>query len=133
MFGALDISTSGMVAQRTRMNVVSANVANQFSTHDAEGNYDPYRRRIPVFSPGGESGGEMGVHVEKIMLDDSPLKRKYQPGHPNANEDGYVKYPNVESSVEMINALEASRAYEANVTAAEATKSMMNTAMQVLA
>ena len=134
IFGSLDISASALTAQRTRLNVVASNLANRFTTHDAEGNVDPYQRRIPVLAPGDpstESGA--GVHVEAILLDDAPFKKVHEPGHPAAGPDGYVKYPNIEPANEMINALEASRAYEANITAAEATKSMINNALQLLA
>jgi flagellar basal-body rod protein FlgC len=134
MFGSLDISSSALVAQRTRLNVVSANMANQSSIYNAEGEYEPYRRRVPIFASGNpEAGSDRGVHVKEIALDQSPLRKVHQPGHPEADADGYVKYPNIDSTTEMVNALEASRAYEANITAAEATKSMMNATMQLLA
>ncbi len=133
MFGALDISTSGMLAQRVRLNVISGNLANQFSTMDAEGNAAPYRRRIPVFAPGDPAeGSDLGVHVREIMLDQSPFRQVFEPNHPAANAEGYVSYPNVNPMVEMINAIEASRAYEANITAAEASKSMVNQALRLL-
>jgi flagellar basal-body rod protein FlgC len=134
MFGALDISTSGMVAQRTRLNAVSANLANRFSTHDAEGNYAPYRRRVPVLATGDPAtGSEAGVHVREIRFDASPFRKVHEPGHPDADAEGYVSYPNIDPAMEMVNALEASRAYEANITAAEATKSMYNSALRLLA
>jgi len=134
MFGALDISTSALVANRTRLNVVAANMANQNSIMNAEGEYEPYRRRIPILSPGDPSrGSTAGVHVREIELDQSPFRKIYEPGHKFADEDGYVNYPNIDSSIEQVNAMEASRAYEANITAAEATKSMMSTAMRLLA
>jgi len=134
MFGSLDISTSGLIAQRTRMEVIAANLANQNSIYDAKGNYSPYRRRVPVLAPGDPAtGNQGGVHVQNILLDPSPLRQVYDPGHPNADSKGYVQYPNIDSSVEMINALEASRAYEANITAAEATKSMIQSSLRLLA
>lgn len=134
MFGALDISTSGMLAQRLRLNVISANLANQFSTMDADGNAAPFRRRIPVFAPGDPAtGNDLGVHVREVMLDQSPFRQVYEPNHPAANAEGYVNYPNVDPMVEMINAIEASRAYEANITAAEASKSMVSQALRLLA
>jgi len=129
MFGALDISTSALVAQRTRLDVISQNLANRFTTMDAQGNYAPYRRRVPVFA----SDEQGGVRVARIELDDSAFRRVYDPGHKFADADGYVMYPNVDPAIEQINALEASRAYEANITAAEATKSMMNAALRLLA
>ena len=134
MFGSLDVSTSGLVAQRTRMNVISANLANSDSIYDAEGNYSPYRRRVAVFAPGDPSSeSKQGVHVREIALDEAPLRRVYEPGHPAADADGYIRKPNVNSTMEMVNALEASRAYEANITAAEATKSMIQRSLSLLA
>ena len=134
MFGALDISTSALVAQRTRLETISANLANSKSIYDADGNYAPYRRRIPIFAPGDPAtGNEKGVHVAKILFDRAPFRKVHDPSHPNADADGNVGYPNIDPAMEMVNALEASRAYEANITAAEATKNMMQTAMRLLA
>jgi flagellar basal-body rod protein FlgC len=134
MFGSLDISTSALVAQRTRLDVIAANLANRYTTHDAKGNYAPYRRRIAVFAPGDpESGSSSGVHVSEIRLDKSDFRKVLEPGNPDADKNGFVNYPNIDPSIEMISALEASRAYEANITAAEATKSMMNSALRLLA
>jgi len=133
MFGSLDVSTSGLVAQRTRMEVISANMANQNSIYNAEGEYDPFRRRVAIMAPGGPDGSDRGVHVKEIKLDQSELERKYQPGHPEANENGYVKYPNINSTMEQVNAMGARRAYQANITAAEATKSMMRSSLRLLA
>jgi len=134
MFGSLDISTSALVAQRTRLEVISANLANAESVADADGNYAPFRRRIPMFAPGDPSTGRAeGVHVSKIALDDSPFRAKHEPGHRFADADGYVFYPNIDPAMEMVNALEASRAYEANITAAEATKTMLQASLRLLA
>lgn len=116
------------------MEVIAANLANKDSIYDAKGNYSPFRRRVAVFAQGDPAtGSDAGVHVQNILLDPSPLRKMYEPGHPNADAQGYVQYPNIDSSVEMINALEASRAYEANITAAEATKSMMQASLRLLA
>ena len=134
MFGALDISTSGLIAQRTRMDVISSNIANENSLYDSKGNYDPYRRRITVFAPGDpSSGSSQGVHVAKVMLDKAPFRKVYEPGNPNADKQGYVDYPNVDPTMEAVNALEASRAYQANITAAQATKAMLNQSLSLLA
>ncbi|MCC7408570.1 MAG: flagellar basal body rod protein FlgC [Phycisphaeraceae bacterium] len=134
MFGALNISTSGLVAQRTRMEVITANLINRDSQLDAQGNYAPYRRRVPVFAVGDPAtGGDRGVHVQEIALDTSPLRKVHEPGNPLADAQGYVEYPNVDLATEMINAIDASRAYEANITAAEATKSMMLSSLRLLA
>lgn len=134
MFGSLDISASALVAQRTRLETIAANMANKESILDANGNYSPYRRRFTVFAPGDpSSGSNNGVHVQEIMLDQSPLQRRHEPESPFADAQGYVNYPNIDSAMEMINALDASRAYEANITVAEATKSMMQTSLRLLA
>lgn len=134
MFGSLDISTSALIAQRTRLEAVAANMANAGSIYNAKGEYAPYRRRIVELATGDPAGGKKaGVHVSGIRTDQSPLRRVYDPGHPNANAQGYVQYPNVYPEVEMINALEISRAYEANIAAAEATKSMMQASLRLLA
>jgi flagellar basal-body rod protein FlgC len=134
MFGSLDISTSGLIAQRTRMETIAANMANQNAILDADGNYAPYRRRFAVMAPGDPSTGEAnGVHVKNIELDMSDFRRRFEPDSPYADADGYVEYPNIDPAMEMVNALEASRAYEANITAAEATKSMLQSSLRLLA
>jgi len=134
MFGALDTSTSALVANRQRLEVISANMANRNTLEDADGNYSPFRRRLAILAPGDPATGDKnGVHVKEIMLDDAPLQKRFEPGHPYADEQGYVSYPNIEPANELINAVEASRAYEANITAAEATKTMMRSAMRLLA
>lgn len=133
MFGSLDISTSGLIAQRTRMNTIAANLANKNTVEDANGNYAPYRRRIPVFAVGDPATGTAGgVHVDEIMLDPSPFRKVLDASHPFADKDGYVEYPNIDTTTEMINAIEATRAYEANITAAEATKSMIQSSLRLL-
>jgi len=134
MFGSLNVSTSALVAQRQRLEVIAGNMANRSTVEDAQGNYAPFRRRIPVFAPGDPSSGSgQGVHVSRIELDDSPLRKVYDPGHPFADGDGYVDHPNIDPSIEMINAIEAMRAYEANITAVEATKSMLQATLRLLA
>jgi flagellar basal-body rod protein FlgC len=134
MYGALDISTSGLVAQRTRMTVIAGNVANQNAILNEAGEYEPYRRRFAVFAPGEVDNPDApGVSIASIELDDAPLRAKYEPSSPYANADGYVFYPNVNPVIEQMNMMEAMRAYEANVTVAEATKSMMSVALQMLA
>ena len=134
MFGTLDISASALVAQRTRLEVISANMANRDAIEDANGNYAPFRRRIAIFAPGDpDSGKREGVHISDIMFDMSPLRAKLEPGHKHADADGMVYYPNIDPAMEMVNALEAARAYEANITAAEATKSMIQSALRLMA
>lgn len=138
MYGALDISTSGMIAQRTRLEVISANIASRDAILDADGNYSPFRRRVVYFSPGDPSattaaGRSRGVHVKEIGLDPAPLTPRYEPGSPHADAGGYVYYPNIDPVVEQINALSASRSYEANVAAAETTKQMFQSVLRLLA
>ncbi len=137
MFETLDISASGLQAQRVRMDTIAANIANLNTTRDAEGRAIPYRRRFAVFASGlsarGADAGKPGVHVGQIKQDQSPFQQRHQPGHPDADANGTVLYPNIDLSIEFVNALEASRAYEANVTTMEVTKNMMNATLRLLA
>ena len=141
MYGALNISTSGMIAQRTRMNVISANIANADAITNQNGEAAPYRRKFALLAPGGKDG-PMGVSVLKIGEDDGPFRKVFDPDNPfaavktDASKDqveGYVNYPNVNPVVEMVNLVEASRAYEANVMASQASKAMFDAAMQLIA
>jgi flagellar basal-body rod protein FlgC len=134
MYGSLDISTSGLVAQRMRLTVISNNILHRNTILNADGEYEPYRRQDVVFAAGDpDRGGAEGVHVAQIIEDEAPLRAKYEPFSPFANADGYVYYPNVDPVIEQVNAMEALRAYEANIAAAEATKSMMSVALRLLA
>lgn len=143
MYGALDIAVSGMIAQRTRMDVITANTVNQNVVRDAQGNLNPYRRRDAVFTTGSPGSSNpfaraLGVHVSTIVVDQTPpALREYQPDHPDAYRDGpfrgYVATSNVNPVMEQVNSLEAARAYEANAAAAEATKQMMVAALRLLA
>jgi flagellar basal-body rod protein FlgC len=133
MYGSLDISTSALVAHRTRLDVISANIANKDTILNADGEYEPFRRRIAMLAAGDPTNGrDAGVHVVDIKLDDSELMMKYEPGSPFANADGYVGYPNINTVVEQMNAMEAARSYEANIAAIEATKSMLSVALQIM-
>lgn len=132
MFGTFDISTSALIAQRIRMDAISGNVSNAWSTERADGRPGPYQRRVPLFSVGDDNGGP-GVHVSRIVEDPAPPRRAYDPGHPHVDRSGYVDYPNVDLNVEMVNMIEAVRAYEANVTALEVTKSMTSSTLRLLA
>lgn len=138
MYGALDISTSGMVAERTRFASIAANIANRNTLVDAQGRYDPYRRRHVMFAPGDPhattaEGRKLGVHVARIEVDEDALIEKHDPDHPFADERGYVKVPDINPVVEQFNAMEAVRSYEANVQAAEATKAMLSQVLRLLA
>lgn len=142
MYGALDISTSGMIAQRTRLETIAANIANKDVVLDEHGEVAPYRRRMAMMSPGdpsakSASGRSMGVHISAIELDDAPFDLEWDPSSPYAYKTGphagYVPGSNVNSVIEQINAVEAARAYEANVAAAEVTKSLTAQALRLLA
>jgi flagellar basal-body rod protein FlgC len=132
MFDSLDISSSALFAQRQRLNTIAGNIANMNTTRNVDGQKVPYRRKFAVFEEGRDTAGSPGVRVGRIAEDKSPFRVAYEPWHPDAVE-GYVKYPNVELAVEYVNALEASRAYEANVTVMEVSKSMMNASLRLLA
>ena len=136
MFGALDISTSALVAQRTRLDTIAGNVANAQTLQRADGRPGPFQRQIAVFASGNGRGGP-GVHVQEIIEDDSPPRMVYDPGHPLAiasgPHKGYVAYPNVDLAIEMVDAMLASRAYEANITAMDVTKSMISSTLRLLA
>lgn len=139
MYGMLDISTSGMIAQRERLTAISANLANRNSV---EPDGTPYRARQVFFAVGDPKsrtphGRKMGVHVDRIELDQSVFNLRWDPSDPRAirsgPQKGYVQESNVNPIVEQVNAIQASRAYEANVVAAEATKSMMAQALRLIA
>src|SRR5262245_42715486 len=134
MFGSLDITTSGLIANRVRLEAIAANIANADSLVDESGKYQPYQRRIVTLAAGDPQGSsDDGVHVASIDMDQGPLRMKYEPNSPFADASGYVGYPNVDVVVEQMNAMEAQRSYEANITVAEATKTMMSAALQLLA
>ena len=134
MFDALDIGASALTAQRVRMDTIAGNVANINTTRNAQGQRVPYRRRFVVFTPGrAEDPGAPGVHVAQVGLDQSPFRRVFDPGHADADKDGYVLYPNIDLAIEQVNMLDASRAYEANVTMMETTKAMINSTLRLIA
>ena len=136
MFGSLDISTSALTAQRIRMDTIAGNIANQDATRRADGQPGAFKRRIALFEAGDGAGGP-GVHVREIIEDPTPGKLVHQPWHPDAIRTGpnagYVEYPNVDPGTEMVNAMLASRAYEANMTVIDAAKSMISASMRLLA
>ena len=132
MFGALDISTSGLVAQRVQLDTIAGNLANLQTTQRTDGKPGPYLRRVALLAAGDGRGGS-GVRVLNVVEDTQSRPRLVKdPGHPDANADGIVAYPNVDMSTEMINAMVAVRAYEANVTAMEATKSIIASSLRLL-
>lgn len=137
MYGALDISTSGLIAQRTRLDAISANIANSRAILDSRGNLNPYRRREVFIAPGDPAastplGRQLGVHVASIEANENAIRMEYEPGNPFADARGYVAYPDIDPVLEQVNAMEAIRAYEANITVAEATKSMMAQALRLI-
>lgn len=134
MYGSLDVSTSGMIAQRTRMEVIASNIAHSSTLQNDRGEYEPYLRRAAMFSPvDGANGAGMGVEVAEIHIDETALRTEYREGHPFADENGYLQVPDIDPTAEWVNGLQASRAYEANIVAAETTKNMMAQALRLLA
>jgi flagellar basal-body rod protein FlgC len=136
MFEVLDMGASGLQAQRTRMDTIANNILNANTTRNAKGEKVPYRRRFVLFAPGqgGEHSERAGVHVQQIEEDHTTeFRKQFQPGHPDADAQGYVQYPNVDIAMEYVNALEASRAYEANVTMMDVSKAMINASLRLLA
>ncbi len=146
---SFDISSSALTAQRLRMDVVAENIANINTTRTANG--DPYRRRYVLFQEregsfsdfyksamnadkadnGVTTSPGRGVRVTAVMEEDSPFKIEYNPGHPDADEQGYVRLPNVDLAREMIDMMSATRSYEANITAVNAFKNMATQALQI--
>ena len=134
MFGAMDISSSALTAMRARMDIIASNIANIETTRNAKGESIPYRRREVVLAPGDGSGNDegTGVHVAGIIEDFSPFRMVPAPGHPDADENGNVLFPNVDLQREMVSAVIAMRAYEANIAAFEASKQMMSQALRLI-
>lgn len=140
---AMNISASGLTAQRARLDTISENISNATTTRTENG--EPYRRRMVVFEPRSENSfqsilrrtargsGQVqeGVIISEIIEDESPLKTVYNPSHPDADESGYVMMPNVDYLQETIDGMEASRAYDANVTAFNALKAMASKGLEV--
>jgi len=148
IFDSFEISASGMTAQRDQMDLISSNIANVNTTHTVAGG--PYRRQMALFQEkidfneyfttaafsfdDGNSEDHTigsGVSAAGVVKDPSPLKKVYDPHNPDADEHGYVSMPNVDLITEMTNMIQASRAYEANATAIDATKAMLNKAIDI--
>lgn len=133
MFDSLDIPASALVAQRARMDTIAANMASADTPGNAAAGRAPYQRRFVVFAPGQVSDpSKPGVHLQSIQQDTTPFRKVYDPGHRDADKDGYVQYPNVEPAIEMVNMIEASRAYEANITMMETLKAMINSTLRLI-
>ncbi len=138
---ALDIGASGLSAERTSINITSMNLANAKTTRTAEGG--PYKRKTvllastPVDEPfskhmqGALDKELSGVRVMNVATDNRPFKEVYEPGHPDADENGMVKYPDINVVEEMVNLMTAQRGFEANVNTMEAVKTMYNKALEI--
>jgi flagellar basal-body rod protein FlgC len=148
LFDALNVSGSGLSAERLRMDVVAENLANAQTTKDASG--QPYKRKEVVLQEigGGGFGAQLagamgaraasndssagGVQVAGIVQDSTPGKQVYDPGHPDANAQGYVTMPNVDPVTEMVDLITASRSYESDVTAMQTAKQMFTKTLDLL-
>ena len=141
-FNSINVSASGLTAERLRMDLISENIANANTTRTASGT--PYRRKIAVFREQqpdafavalGKANNAIqtgnGVEIAGIAEDQSPFKKEYNPNHPDADADGFVSLPNVEIVNEMINMISASRAYEANITSIGNTRNMAMKALEI--
>jgi flagellar basal-body rod protein FlgC len=142
LFGMLEVSGSALGAERWRAEVVAANMANAETTRTAAGG--AYRRQLLVFRAQPmprfplllaglrQTAPDGGVRVEQVVADMSPMPRRYEPGHPDADAAGYVTYPNVNPVMEMADLLSAVRAYQLNAAAVQAAKSMIQQSLQIL-
>jgi len=147
IFNSMNTSGSALTAQRLRMDVVSSNIANAETTRariNADGEFEPYRRKTVRFQESGHSFASHlsrvkqrsnvamnGVKATAITEDDEPFTLVFNPAHPDANEAGYVQMPNVDPLQEMIDLMSATRSYEANVTALNATKGMLMKTLEI--
>jgi flagellar basal-body rod protein FlgC len=141
LFGAISISASGMEAQRIRAELITENLANADTTRTENGG--PYRRKDAVFSTAPAensfagtlaeftSGGSQGVTVSSISVDQSDPERRYMPGHPDADPDGYVAFPKINPSEEMVDLMSASRGFEANIAAISTVKDMIGRSLDL--
>ncbi|MHC4883544.1 MAG: flagellar basal body rod protein FlgC [Planctomycetota bacterium] len=140
IFGMMDTSASALHAGRARMNVIANNMANANTTRtdktDANGRPIPYRRKRVIYQQGAPritGSTTEGVHVKDIEDDPSEFRKVHQPGHPDADLDGNVLYPNIHVPMEMVDMMVASRAYEANITAMESAKQIIRGALSIIA
>lgn len=142
IFQGMNISSSALTAHRLRMDTIASNMANLETTRGkyVNGEWVPYTRKMVVLQPQESSfsshlqkarNGLNGVKVSRVVEDTSPYRLLYDPNHPDANEDGYVQMPNVDPLREMVNLISTTRAYEANVTVLNASKSMYVKALEI--
>lgn len=141
VFNSINVSASALNAEKTRIDVITKNIANSKTTRTTGGT--PYRRQMAVFEENKASIfrehldeklnnlNPGGVKVSKIAEDDSPFKLLYEPGHPDANEEGYVEMPNVDTVKEMVDLISAQRAYDSNITAMNTSKAMLMKALEI--
>lgn len=127
-FGSIDIAISGLRAQGKNMEFVSSNIANAQSTDNGEGK--PYQRIEAAFKTDGDNIG--GVKVDEVTFDDSDFPRLFKPGHPDADEQGYVTMPNVDLPIEMMNLNTAVRTYQANAAVLKRYQGMVETTLELL-
>lgn len=131
-YKTLAIAASGLRAQAGRMRIISENIANADSTPSGPG-ADPYRRKIPTFQAEFDRAlGTRVVELGKVQTDTSDFRLKYEPGHPAADSNGNVRYPNVNALVEMTDMREAQRSYEANINVITATRRMLQRTIDIL-
>lgn len=130
VFSGMRISASGLSAERLRMDVISSNVTNMRTTRTEEGG--AYKRKVAIFSENyDEKLGLLGVKTIAIEDDKAPLRKEYDPSHPDADDQGYVEYPNVDILVEMSDLISASRSYESNVDTLNAQKNIISKALEI--
>ena len=130
VFGGIRISASALSAERLRMDIISSNIANMRTTRTEDGG--AYVRKIAVFEENFDSKlGALGVKAVEIKEDESEMKYEYDPTHPDANEDGYVEYPNVDILVEKADLMTAQRVYESNVDTLNAQKNIISKALEI--
>lgn len=142
LFGSLGVSASGMAAQKARAEALVENLANAETTRTPEGG--PYRRKDVLFSPDPDLGsfssefelasgaGMTGVKVSGMVIDGRDPERRYMPGHPDADKDGYVAFPRINPAQDMVDLMGVSRGYEANVSAISAVKDMIQRSIDLL-
>lgn len=147
IFHSFNTSASSLTAQRLRMDVIASNIANQYTTRarvNENGEVEPYRRKLVTMQPQsnqfksylhkaryGNSQPINGVRVTGIVEDQEPFRLVFDPTHPDADDLGYVRYPNVDPLKEMVDLMSATRSYEANVTALNASKEMLLKALEI--
>lgn len=143
VFSAMNVSATGMTAQQLRMDIIAENIANANTTRTADG--EAYRRKMVVFSEQDTTSFDNilngylshyqpnGVRVTQVVEDPSDFRLVYEPDNPDANEDGYVEYPNIDTVTEMTNLIDSSRSYEASATAFQAAKGMASKGLELFA